>query len=184
MVNMVQQPFFPYRLSSQLIVFIKSTISPPFLKSLNCNNSIYKILTTPSYGVKERHCASKLVQNKGGDRLGVRKSADGCRATFSPVPIPTKPIKSLVFFQYKSSLGRTYCTVLYNFGLSKKIEFLSVHRIKDPQRGVKPKRQNRLQDLSWLGTKDPFRLNSRIRTKFRLAEMMFRNVDASCADNC
>ncbi len=34
-------------------VFIKSIITHPFPKHFNSNNSIYKILTTPSYGLKE-----------------------------------------------------------------------------------------------------------------------------------
>jgi hypothetical protein len=91
MVNMVQQPFSPYRLSSRLIVFIKSTISLPFLKHLNRNNSTYKILITPSHGVKERHCASKT---NGGTGWGWGNLQTDAGQLFLSVPIPAKPKKA------------------------------------------------------------------------------------------
>ncbi len=67
--EIIQEFIFQYR------VFIKSIISHPILKHFYSNNGIYKILTTPSYGLS--------VINKWVDRCvrGGRNSADGCRAS-------------------------------------------------------------------------------------------------------
>jgi hypothetical protein len=43
----------------------------------------------------------------------------------------TEHVKYLLYIDLRGGGGE--CSVLYNFGLPKKIEFLSVQRIKDPQ---------------------------------------------------
>jgi hypothetical protein len=85
MFNVIAKKNFSCRLSYKLICLHKINYLSSLSKaiSIHCNKSIYKILTTPSYKVKESH----TVRHKqmGGQVGGVegRKFADGCRVIFS-----------------------------------------------------------------------------------------------------
>jgi hypothetical protein len=78
-----------------------------FLKHFHRNNSIHKILTTPSYGLKERYCLSLTNGGTGGGGGG------DAAQLYLFVPIPAKAKKLGLLSIYKFSLTITYRVAVY-----------------------------------------------------------------------
>jgi hypothetical protein len=89
------------------IEYSQSQLSFIFLKHFHHNNSIYKILTTPSYGGVKEEIYRRMPRN-----------------FFSVVPIPAKAKKLGLLSIYKFSLT---CTFIYVNLRDLPAEYLHIH---------------------------------------------------------